>query len=82
MSFAPQQNWPAYHSFVEPKQIENERSRSAMQTHYRYAEIFDHVRKIKSTDERVRSNSQFEDKLAIRKKLLIAWRLVTGPKCE
>ena len=82
MSFAPQQNWPAYHSLVEPKQIEHERSRSAMQTHHRYAEIFDHVRKSKSTGESVRSSSQLEDKLATRKKLLVAWRLVTGPKCE
>lgn len=82
MSFTPQQNWPEYRSFVASKQIENERSRSAAQTHRRYAEIFDHVRATKDKDEPARSLAQLEEKLALRAKLLVAWRLIKGPTGE
>ena len=82
MSFAPQQNWPAYRAFVESKQIENERARSAVQTQRRYAEIVDHVRATKNKDEPARSLGELEEKLALRSKLLVAWRLLTGPTSE
>ena len=79
MSFAPQQNWPAYRAFVESKQIENERARSAAQTQHRYAEIVDHVRATKNKDEPARSLGELKEKLALRSKLLVGWRLVTVP---
>ena len=82
MSFIPKQNWPKYHSLIESKRIENERSRSAIETHRRYAEIVDHVRATKGAGEPVRSNAELQEKLALRAKLLVAWRLVKGPKRE
>ena len=82
MSFAPQQNWPEYRSLIESTQIEQERSRSAMETQRRYAEIYDHVQAAKNNDQPIRSLLQLEEKLALRKKLLIAWRLVLEPASE
>ena len=47
MSLTPKQNWSKYRLFVESKQIENERSRSAVEIQRRYAKIIDHVRSAK-----------------------------------
>jgi len=85
MSFAPQQNWDAYHSLVNPAQIARERSLSATQKHKRYMEIFNHVCAAKvneGSDGSVRSSVQLEEKLKLRLTLLNAYRLVTGPVGE
>lgn len=82
MSFAPKQNWNAYHSLVNPKLIARERSLSAVQKHNLYVEIFNHVCAAKGSDGSVRSDGQFEEKLKLRRKLLTAYRSVTGPTRE
>lgn len=79
MSFTPQQNWPAYRLLVESQQIENNRSRSAIQTYKRYSQIFNHVRAVKSEGQPMRSSKQLEKKMMLRAKLLVACRLVTVP---
>ena len=79
MSFAPQQNWDAYHSLVNPTQIARELSLSATQKHKRYMEIYNHVCAAKLNDGSggsVRSSSQLEKKLKLRGTLLNAYRLV------
>ena len=85
MSFAPQQNWDAYHSLVNPTQIARELSLSATQKHKRYIEIFNHVCAAKAndgSDGSVRTSGQLEKKLKLRTALLNAYRLVAGPDGE
>ena len=83
MSFAPKQNWPAYHNHVEPKQIEKDRSLSATQKAQRYAEIFDSVWSLKNSNHQNRSIVPVEDvKLQLRAKRLVAYRNVLESNCD
>ena len=80
MSFAPQQNWPAYHASVEPKQIEKDRLLSAAQKLQRYAEIFDSVWSLKIRSKNKSCDSSFESKkIDAREQQLLAYRNVPGP---
>ncbi|MEM9411885.1 MAG: hypothetical protein AAGA30_12270 [Planctomycetota bacterium] len=84
MSFAPKQNWDLYHSLVDPVQIEKDRSLSAWQKLRQYAEIFDSVWSLK-THENV--NDEFMDlhedeKLNIRSKQILAFRMLPGSDCD
>ena len=81
MSFAPQQNWDAYHLLVDPIQIEKDRSLSPLQKLQQYAEIFDSVWSLKSPVQTDRCVDCCDDeKLKTRAKLLLAYRKV--PRTE
>ena len=77
MSFIPKQNWPAYRSLVESQSIKS--SRSAMEIHRRYVEIYNYIRSRKPEGEPLRSPEQLQEKLKLRAKLLVAYRLVKFP---
>jgi hypothetical protein len=85
MSFAPKQDWDAYHALVNPTLIAREFSLSATQKHKRYMEIFNHVCAAKAndgSDGSIRPDGQLAEKLKLRGKLLSAYRLATGPDGE
>jgi len=80
MSFAPQQNWPAYNALVESKQIEKDRLLSAAQKLKQYAEIFDSIRSLKDPSRNDNRDPKLEtEKMEIRKRLLLAYRNVPEP---
>lgn len=83
MSFAPKQDWPGYHAFVGPKQIEKDRQLSASQKLQRYAEIFDSVWTLKTRNQNDRCFDPLEDeKLILRANQLLGFRNVPEPDCE
>lgn len=80
MSFVPQQNWTAFDEFVEPVQIEKDRSMSASEKLRQYAEIFDSVWYLKSSAEpRPLIDPATDEKFILRKKMILAFRNVPGP---
>lgn len=83
MSFAPQQNWQAFHSIVEPKQIEKDRLLSASQKVQKYAEIFDLVWSLKTRPrDRARIDPFIDEKMQTRIRLLPAFQNVPEPNCD
>lgn len=82
MSFVPQQDWPGYHSIIEPIQIAKDRLLSASQKLHRYAEIFDTVWSLKIRSQNERIVLLEDEKLKLRAKQLSAFRNVPEPDCE